>query len=121
MAAFIAKGLREESYAVDVAPDGLRALYDAEVNSYDLAILDVRLPQMDGFSVCRELRNRSFRPPVLMLTALDDAEDVICGLNCGADDYLTKPFDFRVLVARVGALLRRAQSAWECRLHGNDL
>lgn len=121
MAAFIAKGLREESYAVDVAPDGPRALYDAEVNSYDLAILDVRLPRMDGFSVCRELRNRSFRPPVLMLTALDDAEDVICGLNCGADDYLTKPFDFRVLVARVGALLRRAQQTKPKTLRVEDL
>jgi DNA-binding response OmpR family regulator len=121
MAAFIAKGLREESYAVDVAQDGARALYDAEVNNYDLAILDVRLPQIDGFSVCRELRNRSFRAPVLMLTALDDAEDVICGLNCGADDYLTKPFDFRVLVARVGALLRRAQQVRPRLLQVEDL
>ena len=121
MAAFIAKGLREESYAVDIAEDGARALYDAEVNSYDLAILDVRLPQMDGFSVCRELRNRSFRAPVLMLTALDDVEDVICGLNCGADDYLTKPFDFRVLLARVGALLRRAQQVRPKVLQVEDL
>jgi two-component system copper resistance phosphate regulon response regulator CusR len=121
VAAFIAKGLREESYAVDVAPDGVSALYDAEVNSYDLAILDVRLPKMDGFSVCRELRNRFFRQPVLMLTALDDAEDVICGLNCGADDYLTKPFDFRVLVARVGALLRRAQQVRPKLLQVEDL
>lgn len=121
MAAFIAKGLREESYAVDIAEDGVRALYDAEVNNYDLAILDVRLPQMDGFSVCRELRNRSFRAPVLMLTALDDVEDVICGLNCGADDYLTKPFDFRVLLARVGALLRRAQQVRPKVLQVEDL
>ena len=121
MAAFIAKGLREVSFAVDIAVDGARALYDAEVNSYDLAILDVRLPQMDGFSVCRELRNRSFRAPVLMLTALDDVEDVICGLNCGADDYLTKPFDFRVLLARVGALLRRAQQVRPKVLQVEDL
>jgi two-component system copper resistance phosphate regulon response regulator CusR len=121
MADFIARGLREESYAVDIAEDGVRALYDAEVNNYDLAILDVRLPQIDGFSVCRELRNRSFRAPVLMLTALDDVEDVICGLNCGADDYLTKPFDFRVLLARVGALLRRAQQVRPKVLQVEDL
>jgi len=108
MARFIAQGLREQSYAVDVARDGEQALYDAEVNSYDLAILDVRLPIKDGFSVCRELRQRSFRAPILLLTALDDAEDIVCGLNCGADDYLTKPFDFPILLARVRALLRRA-------------
>ena len=111
LAAFIAKGLRDESYAVDIASDGERALYNAAVNSYDLAILDVRLPLIDGFSLCRELRKKSFRAPVLMLTALDDAEDIICGLNCGADDYMTKPFDFRILLARISVLLRRAKRA----------
>jgi DNA-binding response OmpR family regulator len=121
MAGFIAKGLRERSYAVDVASDGERALYDAEVNSYDLAILDVRLPLRDGFSVCRELRKRSFLAPVLILTALDDAEDIICGLNCGADDYLTKPFDFRILLARVSVLLRRAQQVRPKILQVEDL
>jgi two-component system, OmpR family, copper resistance phosphate regulon response regulator CusR len=109
MAGFIARGLREQSYAVDVAGDGEQALYLADVNNYDFAILDVRLPAKDGFSVCRELRRRSFRAPILMLTALDDVEDLVCGLNCGADDYLTKPFDFRVLRARIAALLRRAE------------
>jgi DNA-binding response OmpR family regulator len=109
IAGFIARGLREHSYAVDIAKDGEQALYDAEVNSYDVAILDVRLPVKDGFSVCRELRSRSFGAPILLLTALDDAEDIICGLNCGADDYLTKPFEFPVLLARLRALLRRAQ------------
>lgn len=109
MAGFIARGLREQSYAVDVASDGEQALYLADENQYDVAILDVRLPIKDGFSVCRELRGRSFRAPILILTALDDVEDLVCGLNCGADDYLTKPFDFRVLRARVGALLRRAE------------
>lgn len=121
MAAFIARGLRDESYAVDIAPDGMTALYDAAVNNYDLAILDVRLPKMDGFSVCRELRSKSFRAPVLMLTALDDAEDIICGLNCGADDYLTKPFDFQVLLARVSALLRRTQQGGPKILKVEDL
>ena len=109
ISSFLARGLREHSYAVDIARDGQQALYNAEVNSYDLAILDVRLPVKDGFSVCRELRSRSFSAPILLLTALDDSEDVICGLNCGADDYLTKPFEFPVLLARLRALLRRAE------------
>src|ERR1700730_7982861 len=109
IAGFIARGLRGHSYAVDVAGDGDQALYNAEVHSYDLAILDVRLPIKDGFSVCRELRGKSFGAPILLLTAMDDVEDVICGLNCGADDYLTKPFDFPVLLARLHALLRRVQ------------
>jgi two-component system copper resistance phosphate regulon response regulator CusR len=108
MAGFIARGLREESFAVDIAGDGQQALDQAELNSYDLAILDVRLPRKDGFTVCRELRARAFAAPILILTALDDVEDLICGLNCGADDYLSKPFDFRVLLARMRALLRRS-------------
>src|SRR5713226_3089946 len=109
IARVIAKGLREHGYAVDIAGDGERALYNAEVNSYDVVILDVRLPIKDGFSVCRELRKKSFCAPILLLTAMDDPEDVICGLNCGADDYLTKPFDFPILLARLRALMRRAQ------------
>ena len=109
VARVISKGLREHGYAVDIAGDGEQALYNAAVHSYDLAILDVRLPVKDGFSVCRELRQKSFRAPILLLTAMDDIEDVICGLNCGADDYLTKPFDFAILLARLHALLRRVQ------------
>jgi len=109
MAGFIAKGLRDQSYAVDVAADGAAALYESEINDYDLVILDVRLPVKDGMTVCRELREHSFRSPILMLTALDGADDVVNGLNCGADDYLSKPFDFRVLLARIRALLRRAE------------
>jgi two-component system copper resistance phosphate regulon response regulator CusR len=109
IARMIAKGLREHGYAVDIAGDGEQALYNAEVHSYDVVILDVRLPLKDGFSVCRELREKSFRAPILLLTAMDDPEDVICGLNCGADDYVTKPFDLPILLARLHALLRRAQ------------
>lgn len=109
IARVIAKGLREHGYAVDIAGDGEQALYNAEVHSYDVVILDVRLPLKDGFSVCRELREQSFRSPILLLTAMDDPEDVICGLNCGADDYVTKPFDLPILLARLHALLRRAQ------------
>lgn len=109
MAAVIARALRDQSYAVDIAADGAQAIYTASVNTYDFAILDVRLPVKDGFSVCRELRAASFRAPILILSALDDPEDLVCGFDCGADDYLPKPFDFRVLLARMRALLRRSE------------
>jgi two-component system copper resistance phosphate regulon response regulator CusR len=118
---FIARGLREQGYAVDIAGDGEQALYNAEVHNYDLVILDVKLPAKDGFSVCRELRQKSFRAPILVLTALDDVEDVICGLNCGADDYLTKPFEFPVLLARLRALLRRTQQSSPKTIQVEDL
>ena len=106
-ARMLAKGLREESYAVDVARDGERALEQAFVNDYDLIILDVMLPGRDGFEVCRELRASGVAAPVLMLTARDAVEERITGLDSGADDYLTKPFVFDELLARVRALLRR--------------
>ena len=106
-ARMLAKGLREEAYAVDVAADGERALELASVNDYDLVILDVMLPGQDGFEVCRELRAAGSAVPVLMLTALDAVDDRVAGLDMGADDYLTKPFDFDELLARVRALLRR--------------
>ncbi len=109
MAGFIARGLRDQSYAVDVAADGAEALGQTEINDYDLVILDIRLPVKDGLTVCRELRERSYRAPILMLTAMDGVDDVVNGLNCGADDYLTKPFDFGVLLARMRALFRRAE------------
>ena len=121
MARIIARGLREESYAVDIAGDGEQALYHAEVNSYDLAILDVKLPIKDGFSVCRQLRKQLFSAPIVLLTALDDPEDIICGLNCGADDYIVKPFDFPILLARIRALLRRAQPPGPKKLEFGDL
>ncbi len=121
MAGVIAKGLREQSYAVDVAADAEQALYEADINDYDLVIMDVRLPKKDGFALCRELRDKSFRAPILMLTALDDNDCVVRGLNAGADDYLAKPFDFRVLVARVRALLRRAQHVRPNLIHVADL
>jgi len=105
---FVAKGLRENAYAVDVATDGEDALYQAAINDYDIIILDVMLPLKDGFAVCRELRNAGFKTPILMLTARDAIDDRICGLDFGADDYLTKPFDFKELLARLRALLRRS-------------
>jgi two-component system copper resistance phosphate regulon response regulator CusR len=108
IARFVAKGLREQAYAVDVTPTGDDALYQAEINSYDLVILDVMIPGRDGFAVCRELRKSGKRMPILMLTARDAVEDRIAGLDHGADDYLTKPFEFRELLARLRALLRRS-------------
>jgi Response regulators consisting of a CheY-like receiver domain and a winged-helix DNA-binding domain len=101
MANFIAKGLRESSYAVDVASDGEAGVYQAELNEYDAIILDVMLPQKNGIEVCRYLRTNGKTVPILMLTARDAVEDRITGLDCGADDYLTKPFAFGELLARI--------------------
>ena len=109
VARFIAKGLREQSYAVDLAEDGEEALYKATISQYDLIILDVMLPLKNGFQVCKELRDQNIRTPVLMLTARDTVEDRCMGLDSGADDYLCKPFDFKELLARARALLRRAK------------
>jgi two-component system, OmpR family, copper resistance phosphate regulon response regulator CusR len=108
VAGFVSKGLREQAYAVDVARDGEEALYLASINEYDLIILDVMLPVKDGHAVCRELRFDGARVPILMLTARGSVDDRVEGLDCGADDYLTKPFDFKELLARLRALLRRA-------------
>lgn len=107
MANVIAKGLREQSYAVDVAPDGEEGLYQTSVNDYDLIVLDVLLPKTDGFEVCRKLRKGGNVTPILMLTARAAVDDRITGFDAGADDYLTKPFSFRELLARIRALLRR--------------
>lgn len=107
IASFVAKGLRENAYAVDVAPNGEAATYLASVNDYDILVLDINLPKKDGFEVCRELRQAGMSRPILMLTARDALEDRILGLDTGADDYLTKPFEFRELLARLRALLRR--------------
>jgi len=106
-AKMLSKGLREQSFAVDIATDSEGALYWATINDYDLILLDVMLPGKDGFEVCRELRAAKSKVPVLMLTARDVIEDRITGLDAGADDYLTKPYDFRELLARTRALLRR--------------
>ena len=110
IARFVSKGLREQAYAVDVATSGENALYQTAINSYDLMILDVMIPAPDGFAVCRELRKAGQRMPILMLTARDAVEDRISGLDQGADDYLTKPFEFRELLARLRALLRRPEN-----------
>lgn len=109
-ALMLAKGLREQAYAVDVAADGEAALYQASINDYDLVILDVMLPLKDGIEVCNEIRAGGSTVPVLMLTARDSILDRIVGLDSGADDYLIKPFDFHELLARSRALLRRGKA-----------
>jgi two-component system copper resistance phosphate regulon response regulator CusR len=109
VAHFIARGLREQSYAVDMARDGDEAIFLAIINEYDLIILDVMLPLKDGFQVCKEIRAQNIKQPILMLTALDGIDDRVTGLDCGADDYLGKPFDFKELLARIRALLRRSK------------
>lgn len=107
VAGFIEQGLREEGYAVDVAPNGNEATTLAHVNDYDLVLLDVMLPEKNGLQVAAELRREGRHTPILMLTARDATEDVVRGLDAGADDYLAKPFKFDELLARVRALVRR--------------
>ena len=107
VAGFIEQGLREEGYAVDVAPDGDEATMLAHVYEYDLLVLDVMLPKKTGLQVAAELRREGRKTPILMLTARDATEDVVRGLDAGADDYLTKPFKFDELLARTRALVRR--------------
>lgn len=122
VARFIAKGLRENAYAVDVAEDGAQGLAMAEIVRYDIVILDLMLPVVDGFEVCRRLRERGVETPILMLTARDDKGARIEGLDTGADDYLTKPFDFDELLARMRALLRRGARGYRAsRLSVADL
>jgi len=107
IAAFVRQGLTEAGYAVDMAGDGAEALEWAAIAPYDVIVLDVMLPGIDGLAVCAELRRRGLPTPILMLTARDAIEDRVAGLDCGADDYLVKPFAFAELLARIRALLRR--------------
>lgn len=106
----LSKGLREQAYAVDVAGSGDDALYQASITDYDAIVLDVMLPGIDGFTVCRELRRQGSQVPVLMLTARDAVDARISGLDSGADDYLIKPFDFGELLARLRAVIRRGKA-----------
>jgi DNA-binding response OmpR family regulator len=116
VAGFIEQGLREEGYAVDVAKDGDEATTLAHVNDYDAILLDLMLPRKNGLQVAMELRREGRRTPILMLTARDSTEDVVRGLDAGADDYLPKPFKFDELLARVRALTRRGGAARMDRL-----
>jgi two-component system copper resistance phosphate regulon response regulator CusR len=121
VASFLKKGLEAEHYAVDVVPDGQEALYMAEEYDYDLVLLDLFLPKMDGLQVLRQIRNRKKNLPVLVLTGRTRVEDRVKGLDLGADDYMVKPFAFRELTARVRALLRRGEVPAEFRLQVEDL
>ena len=121
IADFIKRGLREENYAVDAALDGLEGLRMAEENPYDLVILDVMLPGMDGLTLCAKLREHGFAKPILMLTAKDLVEDKVKGLDSGANDYLAKPFAFEELLARIRALLRKTPDQPSTTLKAGDL
>lgn len=121
VAGFIKKGLEEETYAVDVAYDGEEGFHLAELNQYDMIILDLMLPKMDGLEVLTRLRDKKVNTPILLLTAKDAVEDKVTGLNKGADDYLTKPFAFSELLARVRSLLRRGQAETKTELKVSDL
>ena len=107
MAGLLKRGLEEEGYAVDVSGTGHDALWLASENPYDAVVLDVMLPDIDGFEVCRSLRAAGLWSPVLMLTARDGVPDRVSGLDAGADDYLTKPFSFAEMLARLRSLFRR--------------
>jgi DNA-binding response OmpR family regulator len=115
------KGLEGNHYAVDLALEGEEALSFGLTVPYDLIILDVLLPGLDGFDICRRLRNQGKKTPILFLTALDGIDDRVNGLDLGADDYLTKPFAFRELEARVRALLRREGSSKTMELRFMDI
>lgn len=115
------EGLEDESYAVDVAYDGQEGYLSASADEYDVIILDVMMPEMDGYEVCRRLRAEGNTTPILMLTAKDQPRDIVAGLDGGADDYLAKPFSFDILLARIRALLRRPNEKREEVLKVGDL
>jgi two-component system OmpR family response regulator len=121
IASFLKRGLREEGYSVDVAEDGERGFFLATTETYDLVVLDLMLPRLDGLSLCRKLREADAAVPVLMLTAKDSVQDKVAGLDSGADDYLTKPFAFEEFLARCRALLRKKESRGTTKLRVDDL
>jgi heavy metal response regulator len=121
VASFIKKGLEEEHYAVDTAYDGETGLYMADVNEYDLVVLDLMIPKIDGLEVLKRIRTSKNNVPILVLTAKDTVEDIVKGLDSGCDDYLTKPFNFIVFLARIRALLRREKIEKEPLLRIADL
>ena len=109
IAGFIKRGLKEENYQVDAAYDGEEGHFLASTNEYDLIILDLMLPKIDGLTLCKSLKKDKIQVPVIMLTAKDTLRDKVAGLDSGADDYLTKPFAFEELLARIRAVLRKGQ------------
>ena len=121
VAGFIKKGLEEETYAIDVAYDGEDGLHLGSEGQYDLVILDIMLPKIDGLEILSQLRDQGRDTPILLLTAKDAVDDRVTGLNKGADDYLTKPFAFSELLARVRVLLRRGKAEVKTTLQISDL
>ena len=121
MAGLLRRGLEEEGYAVDLARTGEEGVWAGTENPYDAIVLDVMLPDLDGFEVCRQLRSAGRWAPVLMLTARDGVGDRVAGLDAGADDYLTKPFSFSELFARLRALMRRGAGERPALLQSGDL
>jgi two-component system response regulator MprA len=121
MAELLRKGLEEEGYVVAVALDGPTGLATARSSSFELIVLDIMLPGMNGFQIARHLRSQGISTPILMLTARDDTPDIVQGLDLGADDYLTKPFSFEVLLARIRALLRRGPAPVAAQLRIGSL
>ena len=121
LAALLRRGLAEEGYAVDVASTGEDGVWLGREHDYDVVLLDVMLPDVDGFEVCRRLRAADRWAPILMLTARDGVQDRVAGLDAGADDYLTKPFSFDELLARLRALLRRGPGERPALLSAGDL
>ena len=121
IASFIKRGLKEEGYVVDTASDGEEGHFIATTNDFDLIILDLMLPKMAGLSICKKLREDKIMTPVIMLTAKDDIKDKVKGLDIGADDYITKPFDFQELLARTRAHLRKKVDQAPTQLQVTDL
>nr|WP_320048648.1 response regulator transcription factor [uncultured Desulfuromonas sp.] len=121
VASFIKRGLEEENFTVDIAANGEEGLYMAESNHYDLILMDIMLPKKDGLTVIKELRTKEVTTPVLCLTAKDSVEDIVAGLDSGSDDYLTKPFAFAELLARVKALVRRGAKDRGAEIYFADL
>jgi heavy metal response regulator len=118
---FIKRGLKEEGYAVDVASDGENGLFQAMEITYDLILLDLMLPRLDGINLCKKLRENNIQTPLIMITARDSVKDKVTGLDSGADDYLTKPFSFEELLARIRALMRKERNQQSTRLQVADL
>ena len=121
IADFIKRGLKEEGYAVDSAYDGEQGLFLAKTNEYDLILLDLMLPKLDGLSLFKQIRKDNVSSPVIMLSAKDATKDKVAGLDLGADDYLTKPFAFEELLARIRAVLRKNESSGSNILQVEDL
>lgn len=121
IADFIRRGLKEEGYSADIATDGEQGHFLATTEEYDLIVLDLMLPKIDGITLCRRLRDEKVSIPILILTAKDTVRDKVKGLDSGANDYLTKPFAFEEFLARLRALLRRTESKQATKLEAGDL